>query len=142
MMKHSIALWLLASCLVHATTAHAESCSRSTQYLIENGSNDLAQDGARPAQIYKSLSTICDETLLMANVKDAFILKTGAIAVIPKREGIGVTAATLAEFCTRFPKQTLRFVTRKELATTANIGRAVQLDSSTATPCQKIVQGG
>lgn len=141
MTKH-FSIGLLIGFLGCAAAAHAESCSRSAQYLVENGSNDLTQDEARPAQIYKSLSAICDETLLMPNVKDAFILKTGAIAVIPKREGIGVTAATLAEFCERFPKQTLRFVSRKELTTTANIGRAVRLDSSTATPCQKITQGG
>lgn len=133
---------LLVACVGQAAAAHAESCSRSTQYLIENGSTDLVQDETRPAQVYKSLSAICDETLQMPNVKDAFILKTGAIAVIPKREGVGVTAATLAEFCSRFPKQTLRFVSRHELTTTANIARAVRLDSSTATSCQKIVQGG
>jgi len=129
----------LAGMLVaFAGAARADSCARSSQYILEN----LTGDQARQPRVYQTLSRVCEETLLMPNVKDAFILMTGAIAVIPKRDAIGATASTLAEFCTRFPRETLRFVARKELSLTKNLGRAVRLDSSAATSCQKIVQGG
>jgi hypothetical protein len=127
----------LLACAAAAAPAQAASCSPSQQYILEHGTDG---EGGKP-QTYQALSRVCEETLTMSNVKDAFILRSGAIAVIPKRDGISATAVTLSEFCSRFPKGTLRFVTRKELSLTANIGRAVRLDSSTATPCQKIVGG-
>lgn len=121
-----------------AAPAHADMCTASRQYILDHASN---VEGVRP-QSYQTLSKICEQTLALSNVKDAFVLQSGAIAVIPKRDGVSATAITLSEFCTRFPRATLRFVARKEVPMTANIGRAVRLDASTATPCQKIVQGG
>lgn len=120
-----------------ATPAQAESCSRSREYILENSTGG---EGLGP-QAYQALWKICEETLQMPNVKDAFLLVSGAIAVIPRRDGVSATASTLSQFCTRFPTKTLRFVDRKEVAMTASIGRAVRLDASTATPCQKIVGG-
>jgi hypothetical protein len=120
-----------------AAPALADSCMPSTQYILENGADG---EGVRP-QTYRTLSKVCEETLTMPNVKDAFVLRSGAVAVVPKRDGVSATAVTLSEFCSRFPKNTLRFVERKELSLTANMGRAVRLDSSTATPCQKLVGG-
>jgi hypothetical protein len=127
----------LLACTAATGSARAESCTLSTQYIMENGSDGA---GIKP-QSYQTLSKACSETLTMSNVKDAFVLRSGAVAVVPKRDGINATATTLSEFCTRFPKGTLRFITKKELSLTANIGRAVRLDSSSATSCQKIVGG-
>jgi hypothetical protein len=130
-----IALFLTG---VAADPAAAQNCSRSTQYILENLSDDLPH---RPA-VYQTLSRVCEETLEISNVKDAFVLSSGAIAVVPRNDGVAPTAKTLAEFCTRFPKETLRFIARRELSETGNIGRAVRLASSTATSCRKITQGG
>ncbi len=132
----SAALVVGIACAGWPAAAIAASCSRSQQYILESTSGTPPQ----PPQLYRALHQVCEETLLLSNVRDAFILTTGAIAVIPKRDGIAATAATLAEFCTRFPTRTLRFVSRRELPVTSNIGRAVRLDSSSATSCQRIVQ--
>jgi hypothetical protein len=133
---HVAAATLLA-CTAATGSARAESCTPSTQYIMENG----ADGAAIKPQSYQTLSKVCSETLTMSNVKDAFVLRSGAVAVIPRRDGISATATTLSEFCTRFPKGTLRFVTKTELSLTANIGRAVRLDSSSATSCQKLLGG-
>ncbi len=128
---------VLAGAVLAATPARAESCDQSRQYILDNALDELP---LRP-QAYRDLWKVCEATLSMTNVREAFILMTGAIAVIPVRDGVGATATTLAEFCMHFPKETLRFVAPKELSLTRNTGRAVRIDSSTATPCRKIVQG-
>jgi hypothetical protein len=74
----------------------------------------------------------------MANVKDAYILKDGGIAVIPKQDTVAATASTLAQFCDAYPKATLRFLTRKELLLTKSVTGIVRISSTSATPCKKI----
>lgn len=121
-----------------AGAAQAENCSRSRDAIMTSSSGDLPQ----PAQTYLELYKNCLETLRLSNVDDAFILKGGAIAVVPKRDTVAATAATLAQFCRRFPRGRLHFVARRGVPPTADIAKAVQLTSSGSTPCQKIMGAG
>jgi hypothetical protein len=117
-----------------ATQARAESCTRSREYILTDNAGELPR---QPAS-YQTLFKVCLDTLMLPNVRDAFILKDGGIAVVPKIDDVGATASTLAQFCTRYPQGILRFIARGELPTTANIGRAVQISSGGATSCRKI----
>jgi hypothetical protein len=125
------------ACVVglHVTAAQADSCAKSRDQILASG------DLSRKAQSYQELYKSCLQTLQLSNVKDAFILKSGAIAVLPRNDSIAATAGTLSQFCTRFPRQTLRFITRKETRLVNNLSRVVQLSSSQSTPCQKISGG-
>jgi hypothetical protein len=127
----------MALCLL-ADAARAESCTRSREYILTDPDGDLPQ---QPSS-YQTLFRVCMDTLMLSNVRDAFILKDGAIAVVPRLDDVGATAGTLAQFCGRYPRGTLRFVTRGELPMTTNIGRAVAMSSTGATPCQRIMGGG
>jgi hypothetical protein len=128
----------LLACIVAASPVRAESCSKSRDYILLNSAGDLPQ---KP-KVYQDLFKSCLDTLQMSNVKDAFVLKTGAIAVIPKNDGIAATAGTLAQFCTRFRAGTLRFIARNELSDAANIARVVDLSVSGATSCRRITGNG
>jgi hypothetical protein len=119
---------------VLGSTAQAESCSRSRDYILNNSASDLPQK----AQTYQNLFKTCLDTLQMPNVKDAFVLKAGAIAVIPKDDSVTATANTLAQFCGRFRRGMLRFVARRELPEATNIARAIGMSTGQATSCQKI----
>jgi len=118
------------------SAARADNCDKSRDYIL--ASSDLPQ---KP-QTYRDLSKMCRDTLLLSNVKEAFVLKAGAVAAIPKIDNVSATASTLSQFCTRFPKGTLRFVNRNELRQAANTAQAVRIGVGNATPCQKIVGGG
>jgi hypothetical protein len=128
----------LLACVVVAHPVQAESCSKSRDYILLNSAGDLPQ---RP-KVYQDLFKSCLDTLQLSNVKDAFVLKAGAIAVIPKNDGVSATAGTLAQFCTRFRAGTLRFITRKELTDAVNIARVVELSVSGATSCRRITGSG
>lgn len=117
-----------------ASTAHAESCSKSRDYLLGSLGGDLLL----PPSAYQSLFKMCIATTSMSNVKDAYILKDGGIAVIPKQDSIAATAATLSAFCDAYPVGTLRFLTRKDLATAPTVSRIIQMSSTASTPCKKI----
>lgn len=117
-----------------ATPLHAESCSKSRDYLLGNLGGDLLL----PPQAYQNLFKICLATTNMSNVKDAYILRDGGIAVIPKQDSIAATAATLSAFCDDNPQGTLRFLTRKDLIQATSVIRIVQLSSTGSTPCRKI----
>lgn len=117
-----------------AAPVHAESCTRSRDHLLGNLGGDLMQ----PPQAYQSLFKMCLATINMSNVKDAFILKDGGIAVIPKQDTVAATAATLSKFCDAYPRGTLRFLNRKDLLQAASIARVVQTSSTASTPCRKI----
>lgn len=117
-----------------ATSAHAESCSKSRDYLLGSLGGDLLL----PPSAYQSLFKMCLATTSMSNVKDAYILKDGGIAVIPKQDSIAATAATLSTFCDAYPAGTLRFLTRKDLATTPTVSRIIQMSSTSSTPCKRI----
>lgn len=117
-----------------AATAHAESCTRSRDYLLGGLGSDLMQ----PPQTYQSLFKRCMATIAMSNVKDAFILNDGGIAVYPKIDTVSATAATLSAFCDAFPRGTLRFLNRKDQQMATSTGRIVQLSSTGSTTCRTI----
>jgi phosphatidyl-myo-inositol dimannoside synthase len=125
---------LLAIAALSATTAHAESCTRSRDYLLEGNAGSLPG----PAEAYRNLFKICQDTLSMPNVKDAFVLRDGGIAAIPKQDTIPATAGTLSRFCAAHPRATLRFLGRKELQRGATIGRVVTVSSTGSTSCPQI----
>jgi hypothetical protein len=75
----------------------------------------------------------------MANVREAYLLRDGGIAVIPKNYSVFATASTLAEFCRKFPNNTLRFISRKEVQHGLTTGLVVTLPSANSTACQKIM---
>lgn len=131
-MKPLAVLLAIAALPLVSAPAAAESCSKSRDYLL-SGSAELAQ----PPQRYRELYRECMNTLELSNVKDAFILQTGAIAVVPRRDDIAGTAGTLAQFCERYPRGTLHFVGRRQLPQIATTSQAVRL-SSPPNSCQKI----
>jgi sulfur relay (sulfurtransferase) DsrF/TusC family protein len=117
-----------------ANSAQAENCGRSREYLLGN----LAGDLTLPPRAYEDSLKICLATAAMANVKDAFILKDGAIAVIAKQDSVAATAATLSQFCDAYPKATLHFLTRKELLQVKSIANVMKISATSSTSCQKI----
>jgi hypothetical protein len=114
--------------------ARAENCGKSRDYLLGNLGGDLVM----PPQAYENLFKICMAAAAMANVKDAYILKDGGIAVIPKQDSVAATAATLSQFCDAYPKSTLHFLTHKEQLQVKSIVNVIKLSSTSSTPCQKI----
>src|SRR5216683_4093485 len=114
--------------------ARAENCGRSREYLLGNLGGDLAL----PPKAYEDLFKTCMAAAAMANVKDAYILRDGGIAVIPKQDNVAATAATLSQFCDSYPKSTLHFLTRKEMLQVKSIVNVIRISSTTSTPCQKI----
>jgi hypothetical protein len=135
--RNAAIAWSMSTMLavvVLAPSARAESCSRSRDYIFAGSSGELPQ---KP-KVYQDLFKDCLDTLLMSNVKDAFILKGGAIAVIPKDDGVTATTTTLAQFCGRFRGGNVRFIARRELPEASNIARAVQISSAGSISCRKI----
>jgi len=117
-----------------ANNARAENCGRSREYLLGNLSGELAL----PPKAYDDLFRTCMAAAAMANVKDAYILRDGGIAVIPKQDNVAATAATLSQFCDSYPKSTLHFLTRKEMLQVKSIVNVIRISSTSSTPCQKI----
>ncbi|ETR76727.1 hypothetical protein X566_03070 [Afipia sp. P52-10] len=132
-----------AQCLLAASVfvaigsaeAAADNCARSREYLLGGLAGELSQ----APDSYKQLFTICIAAAALSNVKDAFVLRDGGIGAIAKRDSVSATAATLSEFCQRFPRATLRFMNRAEQARGTSIGQLVQLSSGGATSCRKIM---
>jgi hypothetical protein len=114
--------------------ARAENCGKSRDYLLGSLGGDLMM----PPQAYKDLFNICVKTAAMTNVQDAYILKDGGIAVIPKQDSVAATAGTLSQFCDAYPRATLRFLTRKEMLLAKSIASVVQMSSTSSTSCKKI----
>jgi hypothetical protein len=114
--------------------ARAENCGRSREYLL----GDLGGDLVLPPKAYDDLFKVCMAAATMANVKDAYILKDGGIAVIPKQDSLAATAATLSQFCDTYPRATLHFLTRKELLDVKSIVSVIKISSTSSTSCQKI----
>jgi len=117
-----------------ANNARAENCGRSREYLLGNLGGELAL----PPKAYDDLFRTCMAAATMANVKDAYILRDGGIAVIPKQDNVAATAATLSQFCDSYPKSTLHFLTRKEMLQVKSIVNVIRISSTSSTPCQKI----
>jgi hypothetical protein len=134
-MKRSVLMAIfLASA---ANSARAESCSRSRDYLLGGVGSELKL----PAQAYQDMFKKCVATIAMTNVKDAFILEDGGIAVIPKQDSIAATAATLSAFCNAYPRATLHFLTRAEAQQIKSIASVVKISSGSSTTCQTIKGG-
>ncbi|MDB5514114.1 MAG: hypothetical protein JWQ17_872 [Tardiphaga sp.] len=114
--------------------ARAENCGKSRDYLLGSLGGDLMM----PPRAYKDLFNICVKTAAMTNVQDAYILKDGGIAVIPKQDSVAATAGTLSQFCDAYPRATLRFLTRKEMLLAKSIASVVQMSSTSSTSCKKI----
>jgi hypothetical protein len=117
-----------------ANGARAEGCGKSRDYLLA----DLGGDLALPPQAYDDLFKKCLATTAMSNVKQAYILRDGAIAVIAKQDNVAATAATLSQFCDTYPRATLHFLTQKEQRDVGSIANIVRIKSTSSTPCQKI----
>jgi hypothetical protein len=126
----------ILACIVAIGPARAEGCTKSRDYILDSA--DLPQKPER----YRELFRMCLETLELSNVQDAFILKAGAVAIVPRNDSVPATASTLAQFCTRFPGGHAHFVGRKERRHVANIARAIEFGSARSTPCLKIGGGG
>ncbi len=117
-----------------SSVAQGESCTASREYILSESFGELPES----PQAYQALFRMCLDTLELSNVKDAFLLKDGAVAVIPKDDGVGATASTLAQFCEHYPSGRLRFVSRGERKRDRDVGQIVRLSSTGATPCQDI----
>ena len=77
-------------------------------------------------------------TAAMTNVKDAYMLKDGGIAVIPKQDTVAATAATLSQFCEAYPRATLHFLTKRERTDDKSVAEIIRIPSTSSTSCQKI----
>src|SRR5271154_5664384 len=131
-MRRLLAIAILMT--LASAPARADNCSKSREYLLGGLGGDLAL----PPQAYENLFKICTATSAMANVRDAYILNDGGIAVVPKQDNVAATAATLSQFCDSNPKATLRFLTRKDMLFANTLGSIVQMSSTPSTSCQKI----
>jgi hypothetical protein len=117
-----------------STPAYADSCEKSRTYLLGGLGGDLM----RPPGDYDNLFKQCVATAAMANVKDAYVLQDGGIAVIPKQDTVAATAATLSQFCDTYPRSTLHFLTRRERAADKSLADIVRISSTSSTSCPKI----
>jgi hypothetical protein len=129
--------WMLAALLILGcgNLAHADSCSKSRDYILNNLSGDLP----RSAASYQDIFQACLQTLRIANVRDAFVLKDGGIAVLAKNNTIYATAETLSDFCRAFPRRTLRIITEREMRRGLTTGLVVLMSSADQTSCPKIM---
>ncbi|MGB5901958.1 MAG: hypothetical protein WBF99_14485 [Xanthobacteraceae bacterium] len=133
MLRH-LTLLVAAVAMLNATAAHAESCTKSRDYLLGGSAGNLPG----PADTYRNLFKVCLNTISMPNVKDAFVLRDGGIAAIPKQDTVSATAITLSRFCDTYPRATLRFLGRKDLQQGVGVGRIVQMSSTGSTSCPQI----
>jgi hypothetical protein len=117
-----------------ASPAVAESCTESREYLLEGLAGDLPVSAAS----YQSLYKVCITASTLANVKDAYLLRDGGIAIVPKNNSITATAETLAEFCERFPKSRARFINPREQRGRLTVGLVVMLSSTSSASCKAI----
>jgi hypothetical protein len=133
-MKLTIATAMLIVLTTGVAHADSENCRRSREYLLgtPGGDQSLAP------QAYNDLFKTCIATSAMPNVKEAYMLRDGGIAVIPKQDSVSATASTLAQFCDAHPRGVLRFITRKEKLTIRSVASVAQMSSSSSTPCKKI----
>ena len=124
-------LLALASGVAHADS---ENCRKGREYLLgtPGGDRSLAP------QAYNDLFKICIAASAMPNVKEAYMLRDGGIAVVPKQDSVSATASTLAQFCDAYPRGVLRFITRKEKLAIRSVANVAQMSSTSSTPCKKI----
>ena len=128
--------WIAAllAILILSLPARAENCTKSREYLMEGLAGGLP---APPAQ-YQGLFRVCMQALSLPNVKDAYLLKDGGIAIVPKRDSLIATAGTLARFCEQFPRSRARFITARDQRRATTVGMIVLLSSTGSASCKKI----
>ena len=131
-MKRIALALLLAVCF--GSAASAESCTNSLDYILNDFTGELSQ----PALAYRNLLGTCLDTLTMSNVQDAYLLADGGIAVVPQAGSITATAGTLAQFCEKHPRGTLRFISRRESRRGLTTGLVVAMSSTGQESCQEI----
>lgn len=132
-MKLLVATAMLLALATGAARADHENCRKSREYLLGTGG-----DQALTPQAYNDLFKTCIAASAMPNVKDAYMLRDGGIAVIPKQDSISATAATLAQFCDAYPRGVLRFITHKEKLAIRSVTDVARMSSTSSTPCKKI----
>jgi hypothetical protein len=115
-------------------TAAADGCAKSRDYILEGMAGDLT----RPSKAYQDLYRACVEAIAFPNVKDAYVLKAGVIAIDPTRNTVMATAATLSQFCQRFPDRSVRFFTPAEQRRARTVGLVVMMSATNATSCKAI----
>jgi hypothetical protein len=133
-MKLLVATAMLLVLATGAARADNENCRKSREYLLGTPGGDLALT----PQAYNDLFKTCVATSTMPNVKDAYMLRDGGIAVVPKQGSVSATAATLAQFCDAHPHGVLRFITRKETLSIRSVTDVARMSSTSSTPCKKI----
>lgn len=125
-----IAVTLLTLCTSGAMAANG--CAKSRDYILEGMAGALT----KPARFYQDLFKVCLQTLELPNVKDAYVLKAGLIAIEPQQNTLTASAATLTQFCRRFPRGTARIFTSGEQREARTIGLTVLMPSLSAKSCQ------
>jgi hypothetical protein len=85
-MTRMVAIALFLTLAGNAAWADSENCLRSREYLLGSLSGDLLL----PPQAYNDLFKICNAAATMSNVRDAYILRDGGIAVVPKQDSIEI----------------------------------------------------
>ena len=118
-----------------AQAAYADGCAKSLDYIL----NGLAGELPRPAAAYQRQFRVCTQTRSIANIRDAYLLKDGGIAVIARDNSVFATAAALADFCRQFPHNTLHFINRREARAGLTTGLIVMMESNSSTSCEKIM---
>src|SRR5688572_8344446 len=79
-MKLLVATAMLPALATGAARADSENCRKSREYLL---GTPVGYQALTP-QAYNDLFKVCITTSAMPNVKDAYMLRDGGIAVIPK----------------------------------------------------------
>lgn len=133
-MKLLVATAMLLALATCAARADNENCRKGREYLLGTPGGDQALT----PQAYNDLFKTCIAASAMPNVKDAYMLRDGGIAVIPKQDSVSATAATLAQFCDAYPRGVLRFITRKETLAIRSVTDVARMSSTSSTPCKKI----
>jgi len=117
-------------------SSSAESCSKSRDYILAGFVGALSG----PAELFRESFKICLEALTLVNVQDAFVLRDGSIAIVPVRNTTFATAQTLAQFCQRFPKGTVHFLTPKK--NTLSVGLVVTKTPTATSSCKNVLGTG
>ncbi len=131
---------LLATLLLALGAGGAEAaggCAKSRDYILQGMAGALT----KPARLYQDLFKVCLQTLDLPNVKDAYVLKAGLIAIEPRQNTLTAAAATLTRFCRRFPRSTARVFTPGEQRQARTIGLTVLMPALSAKSCQTM-RGG
>ena len=131
-MKQFASMILLASlnCPAYADN----NCDKTREYLLGGLGGELMLSPTEYDNLFKQ----CQATAAMSNVRDAYILKDGGVAVVPKQDTVAATATTLSQFCEAYPRATLHFLTKRERAQDKSLADIIRISSTSSTSCQKI----